>query len=261
MSLNSPILSRRSAEIAARFGARAETYEAHAGLQQAVAKRLAGLLPDFDTPHVLELGCGTGLMSRHLVARYPQGHFVLTDAAPAMIAQCRRNLAGRADGRVSYEVMDAGEAGGRAGLDLIVTSMTLHWLTDPAAKLERLRTLLAPDGVLLYATLGPDSFVEWRSVLATERLPSGIADLPELPGVVEEEHLTPDNDSLSFLRRMKAVGGLTPREGYAPLPAGALRRAIRAANLRFGGRVTWHIVYGVLRSPEASRSSPSTIPA
>jgi malonyl-CoA O-methyltransferase len=261
MSLNSPILSRRSAEIAARFGARAETYEAHAGLQQAVAKRLAGLLPDFDAPHVLELGCGTGLMSRHLVARYPQGHFVLTDAAPAMIAQCRRNLAGRADGRVSYEVMDAGEAGGRAGLDLIVTSMTLHWLTDPAAKLERLRTLLAPDGVLLYATLGPDSFVEWRSVLATERLPSGIADLPELPGLVEEEHLTPDNDSLSFLRRMKAVGGLTPREGYAPLPAGALRRAIRAANLRFGGRVTWHIVYGVLRSPEASRSSPSTIPA
>ena len=261
MSLNSPILSRRSAEIAARFGARAETYEAHAGLQQAVAKRLAGLLPDFDTPHVLELGCGTGLMSRHLVARYPQGHFVLTDAAPAMIAQCRRNLAGAADGRVSYEVMDAGEAGGRAGLDLIVTSMTLHWLTDPAAKLERLRTLLAPDGVLLYATLGPDSFVEWRSVLATERLPSGIADLPELPGVVEEEHLTPDNDLLSFLRRMKAVGGLTPREGYAPLPAGALRRAIRAANLRFGGRVTWHIVYGVLKSPEASRSSPSTIPA
>jgi malonyl-CoA O-methyltransferase len=261
MSLNSPILSRRSAEIAARFGARAESYEAHAGLQEAVAKRLAGLLPDFDSPNVLELGCGTGLMSRHLVARYPQGHFVLTDVSPAMIAQCRRNLAGRADGRVSYEVMDAGEAGGRAGLDLIVSSMTLHWVSDSVATLERLRRLLAPGGVLLYASLGPDSFVEWRAVLATERLPSGIAPLPELPGVVEEEHLTPDNDSLSFLRRMKAVGGLTPREGYAALSAGALRRALRATNLRFGGRVTWHIVYGVLRSPEASRSSPSTIPA
>jgi len=60
---------------------------------------------------------------------------------------------------------------------------------------------------------------------------------------------------------MKAVGGLTPREGYTPLSPGALRRALRATNLRFGGRVTWHIVYGVLRSPEASRSSPSTIPA
>jgi malonyl-CoA O-methyltransferase len=261
MSLNSPILSRRSAQIAARFGARAESYEAHAGLQEAVAKRLAGLLPDLDSPNVLELGCGTGLMSRHLVARYPQGSFVLTDVSPAMIAQCRRNLASAADGRVSYEVMDAGEAGGRAGLDLIVSSMTLHWLRDSVATLERLRTLLAPGGVLLYAALGPDSFVEWRAVLATECLRSGITSLQELPGVVEEEHLTPDKDSLSFLRRMKAVGGLTPREGYTPLSPGALRRALRATNLRFGGRVTWHIVYGVLRSPEASRSSPSTIPA
>jgi len=45
---------------------------------------------------------------------------------------------------------------------------------------------------------------------------------------------------------MKAVGGLTPREGYASLAAGALRRAIRAADVKFGGRITWHIIYGRL---------------
>ena len=50
----------------------------------------------------------------------------------------------------------------------IVSSMTLHWLADPVASLERLRRLLAPGGVMLYATLGPDSFAEWRSVLARE---------------------------------------------------------------------------------------------
>jgi len=261
MSLNSPILSRRSAQIAARFGARAGSYERHAGLQEAVASRLAALLPDLESPRVLELGCGTGLLSRHLVKRYPRGHFVLTDAAPGMIAECRRNLTQAGSPRISYEVMDAGEAGGHAGLDLIATSMTLHWLPDPAATLARLRHLLAPDGVLLYATLGPDSFAEWRSVLDTEGLPSGIVDLPPLPGLVEEEHLTPDKDSLSFLRRMKVVGGLTPRDGYAPLSPGALRHALRATDERYGGRVTWHIVYGRLSAPEASRSSPSIMPA
>jgi len=138
-------------------------------------------------------------------------------------------------------------ASGHDNLDLIVTSMTLHWLSDPVASLERLRGLLARDGVLLFATLGPNSFAEWRTVLATENLPSGIPDLLAIPGVVEEEHLTPDNDSLSFLRRMKAVGGLTPREGYKRLTPGALRRALRATNLRFGGRITWHIVYGRLK--------------
>ena len=60
---------------------------------------------------------------------------------------------------------------------------------------------------------------------------------------------------------MKAVGGLTPREGYTPLSPGALRRAIHATDARFGGRITWHIVYGALRSQEASRSSPATAPS
>jgi malonyl-CoA O-methyltransferase len=161
------MLSRRSAEIAARFGARAESYELHAGLQRAVADRLARLLPELVSPRVLELGCGTGLLSRHLIKRYPQGSFVLTDVAPAMIAQCRRNLAPSCTQHISFEVMDAGEAGGHAELDLIVSSMTLHWLADPVASLERLRQFLAPGGVMLYATLGTDSFAEWRAVLAS----------------------------------------------------------------------------------------------
>lgn len=261
MSLNSPILSRRSAEIAAKFGASAESYERYAGLQRAIAGRLARLLPELKRPHVLELGCGTGLFSRHLLQRYPDGRFVFTDVAPAMIAACRRNLAPLGPVNISYEVMDAGEAGGHAGLDLIVSSMTLHWLADPIASLERLRRFLAPGGVLLYATLGPDSFAEWRDALASEGLPSGLAEIPPLAGVLEEERLTPDTDALSFLRRMKGVGGLTPREGYAPLSPAGLRRTVRAADARFGGRITWHIVYGRLDASEASASRPSTTPA
>jgi malonyl-CoA O-methyltransferase len=260
MSLNSPTLSRRSAEIAARFGARAASYELHAGLQRAVADKLACLLPTIDRPRVLELGCGTGLFSRHLLERYPNGSFVLTDVAPAMIAECRRNLAPVGDARISFEVMDAGEAGGHAVLDLIVSSMTLHWLADPAKSLARLVKLLAPGGVLLYATLGPESFAEWRTVLDELGLESGLAGIPPLPGLVEQERVVPDADTLSFLRRMKAVGGLTPRVGYGGLSAGALRRAMRAADAK-GGRITWHIVYGELKRPDASRSSPSTTPS
>src|SRR5262249_495733 len=159
--------------------------------------------------------------------RYPDGSFVLTDVAPAMIAECRRNLAPAKTTHISYEVMDAGEAGGHAGLDLIVSSMTLHWLTDPGASLKRLELLLAPRGVPLYATVGPESFAEWRTVLAEFSLPSGLAKIHDLPGVIEEERVFPDQSALAFLQRMKSVGGLTPHEGYAPLSAGALRRAVR----------------------------------
>jgi malonyl-CoA O-methyltransferase len=178
-----------------------------------------------------------------------------------MIAECRRNLAPSGEARISFEVMDAGEAGGHAELDLIVSSMTLHWLADPVASLERLSRLLAPGGVLLYATLGPESFAEWRAVLAEQGLASGLADIKPLPGLLEEQRLVLDTDALSFLRRMKAVGGLTPREGYVPQSPGALRRAMRATDASFGGRITWHIVYGALSSPAPRRSSPSATPS
>jgi malonyl-CoA O-methyltransferase len=242
MSLNSPALSRHSAEIVASFGARAGSYELNAGLQRAIAARLTRFLPALDRPKVLELGCGTGLLSRHLMERYPEGSLVLTDASPAMLAECRRNL-GALGPRIDFKIMDASRPGRRGPFDLIAMSMTLHWLTDQRASLERLRRLLAPSGVLLYAALGPESFAEWRAVLNEQGLPSGIAGIEALSGIVQEELLAPDAAALAFLRRMKSVGGLTPREGYRPLSPGALRRAIRAADAR-GAPVTWHIVYG-----------------
>ena len=88
------MLSNRSAAVAQSFGARAETYDAHADLQRRVAERLVRLLPQLAAPRVFELGCGTGLFSRHLLARYADGTFLLTDLAPSMVEQCRRNLAG-----------------------------------------------------------------------------------------------------------------------------------------------------------------------
>lgn len=238
-------MGSRSAAIAARFDARASDYERHAGLQRAVAERLAGLLPDLQQPRVLEVGCGTGLFSRHLLARYEEGTFLFSDLAPAMVAECRRNLGDPSSG-VSYETALPDGPRTYATFDLIALSMSLHWFPDPHATLASLRRRIAPGGKIVYATLGPESFVEWRAVLAKQGLRSGLVALPELPGIVAEERLTPDTSTLGFLRRMKSVGGITPREAYRPLSAGALRRAMRAADARFGGKITWHIVYGVL---------------
>lgn len=237
----------RSTTIARSFGASAVGYERHADLQRSVADRLALLLPPLEAPRVLELGCGTGFLSRHLLAQYPDGNFVLTDLAQAMLEQCRLNIGVHARGRARFTQMDISKPDvGLGTFDLIATSMALHWLDDPVASLDKLRSLLAPHGVLLFAALGPDSFTEWRNVLEAEGLPNGLIMSPPLPGIVAEERSIVDASTLAFLRRMKRVGGTTPREGYAKLSPGQLRRAIRECDAKTGGRITWHIVYGRL---------------
>ncbi len=253
--------SNRSAAIAKSFGARAASYDDSAELQRRVAARLAALLPEFESLSVLELGCGTGLFSRKLIDRYPAGRFVLSDLAPAMLEQARANLAGLPNKQVQFALLDGNLPDLDRRFDLIATSMTLHWLSDPLAALKRLRSLLTPRGALVYATISGTSFPEWRDVLARENLPSGLIDIPDLPGVVGEDCFVVDADTLSFLRRMQAIGGLTPKQGYVPLSPGALRRAIRQTDRLHGGRVTWHILYGRLSSEEANQSRPSIMPA
>ena len=78
--------------------------------------------------------------------------------------------------RIAFEVMDAGHPNVEGPFDLIAMSMTLHWLADPLAALDRLSRLLAPGGVLIYATISGESFVEWREVLAAEGQPSGLSE-------------------------------------------------------------------------------------
>ena len=237
----------RNFAIARSFGARANDYERHADLQASIADRLALLLPPLESPRVLELGCGTGLLSRHLLAQYPDGNFVFTDLAQAMLEQCRLNVGRQARGRARFALMDGSKPDASLEtFDLIATSMALHWLSDPLASLSHLRSLLAPQGLLLFAALGPESFTEWRNVLDAEGLPNGVITSPPLPGIVAEERSIVDASTLHFLRRMKRVGGTTPREGYAKLSPGQLRRAIRSADAKTGGRITWHIVYGRL---------------
>jgi len=236
--------------IAARFGARAQDYDAHAGLQRRIAGRLAGFLPALQVPDVLEVGCGTGLLTASLFKRYEDGRFLITDLSPEMVALCSQRCTDGSD-RSEFRVMDAEAPDCEERFDLIATSMTLQWFLEPVAGLARLRSKLKPEGVLYYATLGESSFAEWRSVLAAEGLADGTVAMPSLPGVFEEDRESVSYESAAgFLAAIKAIGAGKARRGYRAMAPGHLRRALRRLESAHDAHITWHIVYGRIERPD-----------
>lgn len=237
--------SKRNDGIVARFDARVADYDRHAELQHVVAARLAEYLPRHGVSSVLEVGCGTGLLTRHLLSHYPGARFTITDVAPGMVSRCRETLGTTGGGDIHFSVMD-GERPDLAGpFDLIVLSMTAQWFREPAKALDVLSSMLTSGGTVHYATLAPGGFPQWRESLAALGLADGFIDMPELQGVHHVETLDIDYGSaLGFLSALKGIGATAPRPGYKPQSPGAIRRALRHMQAKHGGRMTWRIAYG-----------------
>jgi malonyl-CoA O-methyltransferase len=236
-------MSLRSKAIAARFGARAATYAVHAGLQQRVASELARLLPRIVSPRVLEIGCGTGVFSRRLLAAYPDGDFTFTDLSPEMLRVCAAGIAAPC---ARFHVMD-GEAPDLDGpFDVIAMSMTAQWFSEPDAAFDRLRALLAPGGRLVHATPLAGSFSEWRIALDAAGAESGLVDLPDFQSLAARSEIVTNGGARAFLRNLAAIGATMPRAGYAPIGAGRLRSAMRILDRDHAGSVTWRIGYATL---------------
>jgi malonyl-CoA O-methyltransferase len=224
----------RKKTIAGAFSTAAATYEAAARAQERAADLLMARLGEVSTPlRVLELGCGTGLLTRRLAASLPTGSTLLaTDLSPAMIETARAGLP-----QADFAVMDAETPHVSGPFGLIVSSMAAQWFADLPGTLERLSALLAPGGRLLLATLGAGTFAEWSEAHRALGQESGVPAYPEaatlaamLPGADARSHpLALDYpDGRAFLKSLEALGAQTPKPGHRPLPPGQLRRIIKA---------------------------------
>src|SRR5262245_28133739 len=124
-------------------------------------------------PTVLDLACGTGSISRRVLARLPHARLVAVDIDPALLAIATASLG--ADERVRVVRADLSDPTWTAalpvpegGFDAVVTATALHWLTE--ADLRRLyadlRGLVRPGGVVANADdMAPAELVRLGSAL------------------------------------------------------------------------------------------------
>jgi len=111
---------------------------------------------------VVDLGCATGRGAAALAARYVGARVLAVDASTGML---RATVAHRG-GSVAAIAGDAERLPLRShSIDLVFANLVLPWCRPDSVFAEAAR-VLAPDGVLLFATLGPDSLAEIRRAFA-----------------------------------------------------------------------------------------------
>jgi len=153
-----------------RFHAAAVRYDRHAAVATEVADRLIERLDGlkFAPNRILDLGCGTGRQARALYARFPESRIVAIDPARGMLERARRQR-GRWHRR--FELIAAGAESlplAEDSIDLVFASMVLEWCGDPERVLHELRRVLRPGGLLLMATIGPDTHRELHRALGED---------------------------------------------------------------------------------------------
>lgn len=125
--------------------------------------RLEGL----DPARILEVGCGSGELTRAVARRFPTAELVAIDADPEILAIARRKLEG--DGLAArLEVARAQELPFPDGrFDLVLSSLMLHHLptAGKARAIAEWRRVLAPEGTLLLFDFGPPDGLLARTLL------------------------------------------------------------------------------------------------
>lgn len=246
--------STRKQLISNAFGAAADAYEEHAQVQRVVANTLARLArnqPMPAKPRLLEIGCGTGLLTRELRTIFPDAQMVVTDLSPEMVAAVEKDatIAARAfamDGE--WPVFDA------PWFDLIVSSLAFQWFAGLPAAIARLYGLLRPGGTLMFSTMAERSFVEWRAAHQVHGVEAGTPRYPSVENLrqmlaehadaflFDEEYVQNFGGARGLHRHLKGIGATVPVEGRAPIAPSVLRKVMRTFD-EAGGQVTYHVAF------------------
>ncbi len=248
MSARSSAIDERAAR--RRFERAARSYAGASRLEAEVATRMRERLDyvKLAPRRVLDAGSGPARDAATLARRYRGVQVVALDYALGMLPRPRRWFRGNVLGlcgdmaRLPLETQS---------VELVWCNMALHWTSEPLAAFREFARVLAPEGLLMFSTLGPDTLKELRAAAGAARVHEFI-DMHDLGDmligagygapVMDMELLRIEYGSGARLLDDLRASGQTNARADRPrgLAGRGYLKALRAAPLT----ATYEVVYG-----------------
>jgi malonyl-CoA O-methyltransferase len=263
LSARSPGIDRGVAR--RRFERAAKTYEGASRLEAEVGARMLERLEYLKIAPRRILDAASGPPRRALGKLYPKADVIALDFSfemlrPRGLAFFRKNPLS-----ICADLEQLPIAPG--AIDFVWCNMALHWLSDPLPAFKEFARVLAPEGLLMFSTLGPDTLKELRAAAGAARVHAFI-DMHDLGDmllaagfgapVMDMEMLGfTYKDSGALLVDLRESGQTSAR---ADRPRGLSGRRfgerLRAA---LAPRATFEVVYGHAWKARRAEQEPKTV--
>ena len=200
---------------------------------------------------ILDAASGPAREAQALRERYPGARIIAADFSLPMLRDLRARWWRRTPARPVCADM-ASLPFAPSSFQLVWCNMGLHWASDPAPVLKEFARVLAPDGLLMFSTLGPDSLKELRAAAGAQRV-HGFHDMHDIGDMVVAAGLAApviDMEMLTFAYRnsdalladLQASGQTNARaDRRRGLDGSRFRERLRVT---LEPRATFEVVYG-----------------
>lgn len=239
-------------KIQQNFNTASLTYDSAATIQRTAAEILVtNFIKYFNTFHpcsILDVGAGTGYVTKLLLRYFPNSLYSLNDLAENMLKQAKNNLSIYKNIKVYSGDME------NINFDfhsLIISNMALQWASDLNNIIKK---LFLNSNILAFSCLLKGTFKEWDDIFTKISIPISIYRYP-IKAELEQELLSlhPSkyffeaknfvlkfNNTLDFIKYLKNLGAQTSSYSLAVRDLKALLKY----NYQFN--ITYKIFFGIL---------------
>jgi malonyl-CoA O-methyltransferase len=246
-----PRAARRRFERAAPTYAEASRLEAEVGARMLERLDYLKIAPR----RILDAGSGPSREAGRLRSKYPRSELVALDFSMGILSSGRERLINRLLKGKSKHLL-CGDVTrlplAPASIDLVWSNMALHWVNEPLAAFKEFGRVLAPEGLLMFSSLGPDTLKELRVAAGATRVHEFI-DMHDLGDMLVAAGFSApvmDMEALTFTYKhadalLADLRGGGQTNARADRPRGLSGKGfLRKLRADVGSRSTFEVVYG-----------------
>lgn len=176
-----------------RFEKSLKTYNDNAIVQKMMAKKLISLINISHTDKILELGCGTGLLTTEAVKKFYFKKYLAID----MIDKCSKYIS-EISKDIDFLAINIEDFNTDEKYDLIISNASFQWIEDLERLIFKTEKFLNKKGTFIFSTFGEFNFKEMQSYIKSPLKYYSTKELTEILSKYQNVEITEYKQTLDF---------------------------------------------------------------